>query len=149
MRPLSRVGLNFLFTFSSGVRYTRSSPLTINGSQNFSGANAPIAGEGLNSSMGPWIYQLDLKLDKTFTLFGTAEVNVYLWIENVFNRKNVLTVYSGTGLPDNDGWFTTQTGQTWANNNGPAAVALYNYLQNDPANYGTPRTVRLGAQFNL
>ncbi len=149
MRPLQRVGLNLLFTFSSGVRYTRSSTTTINGSQNFSGANAPLAGEGLNASTGPWIYQLDLKLDKTFSLFGSAEINLYLWIENVFNRKNVVAVYSGTGLPDNDGWFTTPAGQTWAENNGPAAVALYNYLQNDPANYGTPRTVRLGAQFNL
>ncbi len=148
-KPLQRVGLNLLFTFSSGIRYTLSDPSTINGSQNFSGVNAPLAGEGMNSSTGPWIYQLDLKLDKTFSLFDLGEINVYLWIENVLNKKNVLAVYSGTGLPNNDGWFTTPKGQTWAADNGPGAVALYNYLQNDPANYGTPRTIRLGVQFNL
>jgi outer membrane receptor protein involved in Fe transport len=145
-KPLSRVGANFLFTFSSGVRYTRSQ---VNGAFSFSSTNAPVAYEPFNSSTAPWSYQLDIKLDKTFSLFSTLDANIYLWIENVFNTKNITTVYGGTGLADDDGWFSTEAGKTWLANNGEKARQLYKYLEDVMSNYGTPRSVRLGVEVSL
>jgi outer membrane receptor protein involved in Fe transport len=143
MKPLERVGLNLLFSFSSGIRYTRSQ---VDGAFAFSATNAPQAFEGLNTSAGPWIYQLDLRLDKTLRLFDEVDLNVYLWVMNVLNTKNVIGIYSGTGVPENDGWLTTTDGKQWAETNGTNAVNLYNYLQNAPGQYDTPRVVRLGIQ---
>jgi outer membrane receptor protein involved in Fe transport len=144
---LERFGVDLLMTFSSGVRYTKSQ---INGAFSFSSINAPYAYEGQNASTGPWIYQLDLKVDKSFTLFNNMDVNVYLWVTNLLNRKNVSNgLYSGTGQPDNDGWLGTSAGQTWVGNNGPDAATLYTYLMDNLNNYGTPRQVRLGVRLGL
>ena len=142
---LENVGFNLLASFSSGIRYTRSQ---IDGAFSFSSANAPLAYENLNNSVGPWITNVDLKIDKSVKLMNMVELNLYMTVENLLNRKNIYTVYSGTGLPNNDGWFTTETGKTWGENNGAKGVELYNYLQNSPSNYSAPRVVRLGLQLN-
>ena len=143
--PLENIGVNLLANFSSGIRFTRSQ---IDGAFSFSSTNAPVAFESINNSIGPWIYNLDLKIDKSFKLLNMVELNTYVIVENMFNIKNVYTVNSGTGLPNNDGWFTTDGGKAWATNNGQNGVDLYNYLQNSPSNYGSPRVVRLGVQLN-
>ncbi len=136
-----------MFTFSSGIRYTTSQ---VSGIFSFSATNAPFASENTNTSTGPWIYQLDLKLDKTITILGDVDFNVYLWVTNLFDRRNVVRgVNGGTGEPDNDGWFTTTNGQQWAENNGPDAVTLYDYLQDNLTWFGTPRIVRLGLKLTM
>jgi hypothetical protein len=76
-------------------------------------------------------------------------MNISLWIENVLNKKNVIAVYSGTGLPDDDGYLATTNGKTWSTTNGATATALYKYLEDATSNYSIPRTVRLGLQVNL
>jgi outer membrane receptor protein involved in Fe transport len=143
---LERLGLNLLFRFSSGIPWTLSQ---ITGAFNFSATNAPEANEARNASDGPWQYTLDLRLDKTVTLFNSVDLNVYLWVTNVFNRQNVIGVYSGTGEQNNDGWFTTSQGQTWLQNNGQQAVTTYNYLQNNLAFLDPPRVVRLGLRLDI
>ncbi|MGB6650183.1 MAG: TonB-dependent receptor, partial [Bacteroidota bacterium] len=143
---LERLGLNLLFRFSSGLRWTYSQ---ITGFQAFSSTNAPEAFEGRNSSEGPWTYNLDLKLDKTVTLFNSVDLNVYLWIQNVLNRQNVIGLYTGTGEQNNDGYFQTSQGQTWAENNGSNAVEMYNYLQNNLNFLSQPRVVRLGVRLDI
>jgi outer membrane receptor protein involved in Fe transport len=144
---LERTGLNVLFSFSSGVRYTLSQ---IDGAFAFSSTNAPAAFENLNASTGPWIYEVDLKLDRSFTIMNNIDFDVYFWVTNLFNRQNVVNgVYSGTGQPDNDGWLSTPNGITWAKNNGPNAVKLYQALENNLAFYGPPRQVRLGLRFGI
>ena len=143
---LERLGLNLLFRFSSGLRWTYSQ---ITGFQAFSSTNAPEAFEGRNSSEAPWTYNLDLKLDKTVTLFNSVDLNVYLWIQNVLDRQNVIGVYTGTGEQNNDGWFQTSQGQTWSENNGQNAVEMYHYLQNNMNFLSTPRVVRLGVRLDI
>lgn len=145
VKPFERLGANLLFTFSSGARYTLSD---ITGAFPFSQANGPNAHENLNTSTGPWIYQMDLKIDKTFDFFNKADLNIYLWIQNLFDRKNITDVYTGTGQPDNDGYFKTDNGKQWIANNGSSGIALYNYLQNNLGFYGPPRIVRFGAMIN-
>lgn len=146
VRMLERLGVNLLVSFSSGVRYTRGQ---IDGAFAFSTINAPVAYESLNNSSGPWIYTLDLKVDKTLDMFGMADLNVYVWITNLLNRKNVYGVYKGTGSPNNDGWFQTIAGKEWVSTNGPEGEALYNYFQDNLGFYGAPRQVRLGLQLSM
>ena len=66
-------------------------------------------------------YKCRFKIDKSVKLMNMVELNLYMTVENLLNRKIFYTVYSGTGLPNNDGWFTTETGKTWGENNGAKA----------------------------
>lgn len=139
---LKRVGANMVFTFGSGRRYT---PTEINSAVFPKTSDSPIA--ALNSGVMPFVYQLNLKLDKTAT-FGNVDVNFYLWIQNVLNTKNVRDVYDGTGLADVDGWFATPDGQQWANTPGNR-VDLYKMYLNTPFHYETPRIIRFGVKFDI
>lgn len=139
---IGRAGLNLLFTFGSGRRYT---PAEKTSSVFPSTSIRPIA--AINSGVMPFVYQLDLKADKTIKMLGT-DFTFYIWIQNVLNTKNVRDVYTGTGMPDYDGWFDTKEGKAWAANPNNS-VALYNLRQANPYNYETPRTVRLGVKFDI
>lgn len=141
---LERAGANFLFTFSSGRRYTENQV-----SSTFFPTNAPVPYETINASTAPWNYQLDMKVNKIFTVTKGVDLDVYLWIVNVLNTKNIVNIYTATGLPDNDGFFGTDAGQQYVENNGANARALYDYLVDAIGNYGTPRIVRLGARLTF
>lgn len=138
---LERAGANLLFTFSSGRRYTRQQII----SAQF-GGNAPLAYETMNASTAPWIFTLDMRINKFVKLAEVADLDVYLWINNLLNTKNVISVYPATGLPDVDGYFAIQDGQTWEHTYGPEARKLYDYLTNNLGNFGSPRIIRLGAK---
>lgn len=58
-------------------------------------------------------------------------------------------IYTGTGESTNDGWLNTANGKTWAANNGPDAVKLYQYLEENMGYYGPPRQVRLGIRLGI
>lgn len=143
MKPLEQVGVNLLFTFGSGRPYTPSRAGTVLFGP---GWEQPVA--AMNQSYAPWNFQLDLKVDKTFAV-GSAQLNVYLWMLNVTNSKNVTFVYNQTGLPDDDGYFRTPDGQAYAAAEGQEAVDGYRYRLGVPGNYGTPRQVRLGMRVEL
>ena len=146
-KVLERVGLNVLFSFASGVRYTMSQ---VDGGFDFSSINAPQTYESMNNSVGPWIYQIDLKLDKTVRLPGNFDLNIYFWVTNLLNRKNVQNnIYFGTGQALNDGWLATPEGKQWTANNGPNAPQIYKFLEEDLTFYGPPRQVRLGLRLEL
>ena len=69
----------------------------------------------------------------------------FLEVDNLFNRKNVLDVYTRTGLPDDD------------SNIQGAGLALdedelekYDQLfDHDPQNFSPPRTIRTGLEFTF
>ncbi|MBD3288139.1 TonB-dependent receptor, partial [candidate division KSB1 bacterium] len=63
MRAFSNTGVNLLFSFGSGLSYTpvRVQTEVLPGTSGY----YPIAQVG--SAQGPWTYQLDMKMDKTFT----------------------------------------------------------------------------------
>ncbi|MFA6469968.1 MAG: TonB-dependent receptor [Bacteroidota bacterium] len=145
-KALERVGANFLFTFSSGRRYTVQQVSSAFGEFNI---NAPVPFENLNASTAPWNYQLDLRLNKEFNLVQGVDADVYLWVVNVLNTKNIVNIYQATGLPDNDGFFSTGSGETFVNTKGEEGKTLYNYLVDNPANYGTPRIMRLGVRLTF
>jgi outer membrane receptor protein involved in Fe transport len=142
-KPFGRVGVNLLLTFGSGRPYTPADPKTI-----LFGPAWETPTAAYNQTYSPWNIELDLKVDKTFSM-GSTDVNVYLWMLNVLNTKNVVTVLDFTGQPDDDGYFQTAAGQQYAKTEGAEAEQGYRYRLGAPANWGVPRQLRLGFRVDI
>ena len=66
-----------------------------------SGRPYSVLAEKLNTERMPWEIYVDLMLSKFFSAFGIKST-LYLRVLNVFDRRNVLSVYSETGKWDID-----------------------------------------------
>jgi outer membrane receptor protein involved in Fe transport len=142
---LHNSGLNLLFTFNSGHNFT-----LVNG---YGNAKVPL--ESLNESTTPWNFQLDLHLDKSIKI-GTIDANIFVWVINVLNTKNVTDVFGQTGSTT-DGYLQTAEGQgkingyrnTYGEKFAQNYIALYNAMTNNNANiYGPPRQIRVGVKID-
>lgn len=117
---LERMGLNVLFTFNSGHPFTYAEWTGLGQSSAWTGGLTPI-GTGdtrgrrpigpINSATTPWVYNIDLRIDKTVTLFN-LDVNFYIYVQNLLNTKNAINVYDKTGNAYNDGFLDTEDAQT-------------------------------------
>ena len=97
--------------------------------------------------------------DKNFTIsYGgegdaakTTNLNVYLWVGNVLNTRNINSVYRFTGVADDDGYLAAAQYQPLINSqNSPDAFRnYYSMFVDNPFNLGLPRTVRLGVKFDF
>jgi hypothetical protein len=167
---LEQLGLNLLFTFNSGHPYTQLKGVDAVGlGQNAawtggvanitdSRSNTPV--EPINSSITPWNFNLDLRIDKTVSILN-FDVNIYVYVQNVLNTKNVTNVYYATGNAYNDGFLQSAIAQKLI------ASATYTQrfadlyqtidLANRQANFnrngfdlfGTPRQLRAGILINF
>lgn len=148
MRPFGNVGLNLKFDFNSGAAYTRIP--TGDAYSEVYEFNAPPPLEAPNQSRLPWFYQLDGKLDKTYTL-GPVRFNVYLWAINIMGSKSWLDAWRGTGRADTDGYLQTDAGRVKAATQGEDWVKWYGAVLTDCGTlyYQTPRQVRMGVKFEL
>lgn len=152
---LEDVGFNLAFYLGSGTPYTRwSSPTSLNG-----GGRSTIVGQ-INGSYKPWNFRANLRIDKNIPLtFGkedsdnrrTGNLNVYLQVLNVLNRKNVLGVYNFTGQPDDDGYLASSAAQNALaiTNSAQAFTDMYLIRMNTPGNYSLPRQIRIGLLFEF
>lgn len=156
-------GITLLFSAASGMPYSRSS--TPN-STFVSGTTSRLKGT-INGSYRPWIFQCDLRIDKTFmlNLYGKnakdkdgnskgvkpGYLTVYLDVQNLLNLKNILYVYDYTGNPDDDGFLSAVEYQSIieAQTDRSAFVNYYNMIMQDPYNYSQPTRVSLGIQFGF
>jgi len=150
----ANTGLNFIANLGSGTPYTASvipTPVT--------GEISPSTEGSINGSRLPWQFGLDANLDKNFTItYGgedgkakTTNLNVYLWISNLLNTRNVNGVYRFTGVTDDDGYLAAAQYQPLINSqNDPNAFRnYYSMFVDNPFNLGLPRTVRLGVKFDF
>ena len=170
---LEQLGFNLLFTFNSGH------PFTIDKRQGL-GQNAPWTGgvlstglfgdsranfptEPINSSSTPWEYNIDLRIDKAFTFMNT-DFDLYVYVQNLLNTKNVDNVYLATGNAYNDGFLQSADAQNLivnpsnAANYGQKYADLYQIInlqnrQNTLAGTATdlfsaPRQIRVGLLIN-
>ena len=159
---LANTGFALLFSAASGTPYTRSSTPYSN---IVAGTNATLAGS-INGSNLPWQYQCDLRIDKTFMFNfnknktdenGKAKaakigyINVYLDIQNLFNFKNIISVYDYTGNPDDDGYLSAAAYQQQINSQiyVPSYVWYYTMRVQNPYNYSRPFRASLGIQFGF
>jgi outer membrane receptor protein involved in Fe transport len=153
--PLANAGLNVLVSAGSGFPYTPT--FTFNEVTTLSVSSRPSG--PINSSYGPWSFQVDAKANKNFKLAG-INGNVYVWAINLFNRANVTgrdtdgrgleaTVYSSTGDPSTTGWLNTPEGREFVKRFGTLGEQKYLLAEQNPLNYDTPRQVRFGMALNF
>lgn len=144
VKALSNTGLNFLFSFGSGLSYT---PVRVQ-TEVLGGTTGYFPVGQVGSKYGPWTYQLDVKLDKTFNVVG-AKFNAYVWVINLLDNLNSNWVYPGTGEANNDGYLDTVAGRNFLRAWGPNGKDLYEFLLRNPNMVGPPRQIRFGLRFDL
>lgn len=135
---LSQMGLNLLFSWNSGRPYTtRLLPQAA-----FGDDGAALSTK--NQVYTNWNLRFDLRWDKAFSIYKT-NLDVYLYMINLFNNELVNTVYGSTGTPDDNGYLNTPTG------NASSSVYKENWDERIKTitNWGTPRQVRLGVQLTF
>jgi hypothetical protein len=153
-RVFENTGVNMIANLGSGTPYTPqkfATPIT--------GELSPSTEGSINGARLPWQFSVDMNLDRNFSLkFGkegdkrkSANLNIYLWITNLFNSRNVNGVYRFTGVSDDDGYLAAAQFQPLINqqNNPSSFRNYYSMLANNPYNLGTPRQIRLGIRFDF
>jgi len=142
-------GMNMVVKYGSGTKYT---PMQM-ASQVF-GNTRPVKPDGpLNSATGPSFFNVDLRLDKMVEV-GSSKVNVYVSVFNLLNNEQELAHWSTSGMADDDGWIGSEEGQAWVSNwlgqyPDVPAESLYRDLISGSGRYGSPRTVRVGVNYNF
>jgi hypothetical protein len=144
--PLENVGLNATFYTGSGTPYTQ------DGSQ--WGGKTQVRGS-INGARLPWNNRTSVRIDKSFSLDAGAgrkhSINIYFYVQNLFNAQNVLGVYTRTGSATDDGYLVSAYGQ----NNAKRAIdpdsyaMFYNMAIMNPDNISLPRRFRIGASYNF
>ena len=88
-----------------------------------------------NSLRMPGIFNVDVRFTKDFKFVG-LDYSMIVWVENIFDSRNVNTVYSNTGRPD------TRQNQSQIIRGGTS-------YDLDPYNWDYGRQIRLGIEVNL
>ena len=108
---LDGLGSNLLFTFNSGHAFTYVyRPIGGQVSAFDAGVDYMLdtrsrqALEPIGSSTTPWVYNLDLKMDKRFDIGGYG-LTLFARVENLLDRRNSLNVYQATGSSSDDGFI--------------------------------------------
>jgi outer membrane receptor protein involved in Fe transport len=146
-------GFNITVNGGSGTPYTRSSLISPLGT-------ARIIQGSINGSRLPGSFRLDGRLDKDFTLSSKKDdngnvkeyyLNVYLQVLNILNSRNIMSVYSATGNPDDDGYLAAAEYQAQINSqlDTQSYIDFYRIRVNSPYNYSSPRMIRLGVGLNF
>lgn len=161
---LSGLGVNALLSFNSGHNFTKIkqvfegqfSPWNV-GSYYYSDPRFSYPTEPINSSKTPWVFNIDLSVNKLIPL-GGVDLDLYVNILNLLDTKQIINVYNASGNAEDDGWLNTPAGQSKA-----AAIPLYapfykainidnrwaytSLTGNDV--YGSPRQIRVGARLEF
>jgi outer membrane receptor protein involved in Fe transport len=147
---LHNAGANLMFSFNSGHPYTlmqvfNTMPFT-GRYDNTNVSETPVS--AVNSQTTPWVFRVDLKLDKKFYI-GGVQLTAYAWALNLLNTENVANVWITTGLPDDTGYLGTSAGRQYWNSLTDEQKSLYKMREMDYNHYGSPRQIRLGLMLEL
>jgi len=145
---LEDAGANIMLSAGSGTPYSRQSNVT---QEAASGINDRSTLDGsINGSRLPWQFRMNAKFNKNFEIkwskTKSSSVNAYLQIQNLFDARNVISVYRATGNPEDDGYLTATESQNdiLARNNPESFIYLYSLAVNNPSHYSLPRMFRMG-----
>ena len=149
--PLSNFGFNVVGTFGTGLPYTR----RVDTSPIYTSFNGFLLGQ-INGQQMPFTSTVNLRVDRRFSLGGTNLVT-YLWVQNLFDQNNVVNVYPQTGLAHDDAYLTNPEGidyvagleQSSGSEVAQSFIDHYRMSLRNPANYGIPRTIRLGVRLDF
>lgn len=148
------MGANMTTYIASGTPYSAQS--TILPTAFINAGSGGIKGT-VNGSRKPGSFRTDLQIDKNIVLkFGeekkkSANLNVYLLVNNLFNFRNVLDVYRATGNAEDDGYLNAAQWQSQiqAQRDVESFTQYYLMRMDNPFNFGIPRTIRLGAKLDF
>jgi hypothetical protein len=108
---LRNLGLNVIYTFNSGHPFTFAQSQVGQADAYSSGTDYNIDPryrrplEAVNSSKTPWFSNLDLRVDKTFSVLRSLDLTVYARVLNVLNTQNVINVFPASGSAYDDGFY--------------------------------------------
>lgn len=143
---LEMLSANALIRFNSGRPYTplESQNLT-QGATNYGNTRGYV-----NSAYAPGNFRVDLKIEKSFSI-GSTYITPYIWVENLFDAENPVTVYQSTGDPYTTGYIESTEGQKFAQSvfDPEGYIADYKALERDPFNFGIPRLIKVGLKVNF
>ena len=127
VKLLENFGIDIVAVAQSGRPYTKA----------FSNTQSTIVG-GYNGARLPWGFYLDLIVDKRFPIkVGKRETNliVSLSVTNLFDIRNITSVWPVTGNPDDNGYLTDPETQ----------AVIERYL--DPASFRDLYTISLSNNY--
>jgi hypothetical protein len=132
-------GIDILGHYGSGLPYTVTDHMGIRMG-------------GVNEARLPSKYTVDMRVNKDFYFTNNNMFfSFFVEIENLFNKRNVIDVYTNTGRPDDDDRIYDMTSDP--DGDGPYTAddvnRYYRMMANDPQNYSTPRKFRIGMEFNF
>ena len=129
--PLNGWGLSLIGYFGSGLPYTPTNTL-----------RESTATER-NQARLPAFVNLDLRVKKRFKA-GGFDYTLFSEVRNVFDRRNVVSVYANTGRPGDDGYtLESFSGRS------EEFIRLRRLLSLDPQQYAPPREIRLGFEIGF
>ena len=141
---LENFGVNFLAVAQSGRPYTKA----------FSNSQSTIVG-GYRGARLPWGFYFNVVFDKVWPIkVGKRQtfIKADITINNIFDIRNVLGVFSVTGNPEDNGYLTDPESQQAINATlDPQAYRdIYSIvLRNGTWNYSSPRTIKLAVSYNF
>lgn len=148
---LANFGANFQMFAVSGRPYTARLRPTRFGGEGTQGL--------LNGNRLPWRFNIDMRVDKSFNIAAQGKrplnVNIYLRVSNLLNRKNVVKVYPVTDSPSDDGFLAGGEGIQVLNelNRGQRSVQsfrdAYSWMLLNPDYYTQPRRIYIGGLFEF
>jgi hypothetical protein len=83
-----------------------------------SGRPYTVMAERPNTERSPTYYNTNVRLNKRFNYFGGRQT-LFIQVYNIFNRRNIYAVYTGTGKWDDDG----DAGTTYAMTANPRRIS--------------------------
>ncbi len=150
---LANAGANLQVIAVSGRPYTAKLVPTSFGGEGTVGS--------LNGARLPWNFTVNIRVDKSFRIY-TPEVegknpinlNVYVRVQNLLDRRNLLGVYSASGSPTDDGFLTSSIGQSVlqgvvADGLEDFYVPSYTWRMLNPGFFTLPRRIYLGASLDF
>jgi hypothetical protein len=154
----ANTGLNLIANLGSGTPYSNTKLATpIVNARNSGGLDGTLNGARLNG-----LFTMNAQLDKNITLKfkkeeggkeKTANMNIYLLVNNILNTVNVVNVYPFTGSAEDDGFLATESArliyENVDNGNPQTYQDLYTIRLSSPYNYGLARTIQLGVKLDF
>lgn len=138
---MKNTSINIFYNLQSGTPYTANLNPTPEAQSLGVASRSQIKGNPFGSRL-PWNSNLDLSFVKSFKL-SSVPVDLQFNVLNVLNARNIFNVYSYSSLADDDGYLSSPVGEQQLNNqvDAQAFAYLYNLKQNNPAHFGSPRTM--------
>ena len=142
VKLLENFGVNFMAVAQSGRPYTKA----------FSNTQTTIVGSYRGARL-PWGFYFNMIVDKSFPIKvgkRNTMLTVAMTINNLFDIRNITSVYSVTGNPEDNGYLTDP--ETQATINGYLDPTSYRdlytiSLRNSSWNYSSPRTFKLSLTY--